>query len=231
MKYVSLLASFLIISFLASAQEQDSANTGNYKFYVGVGLPNFQYQVSYDDSPKKTLFLSGEFLPIDIHFGYKISRRASVQLGLAYGRRTRESQTYGTPLNGNGQTVYHDYYERTRGFGIPVTGRFVFLNANRKMPIYVVAAVTPAFISSHFSETTTENNVTTTLYDEHNKGMDLFANAGFGLNYRVQRRLNGNVEFLLFKRNLTSQNFDLHGEQWLERLIGSLSLSFNYNFN
>ncbi|AMM51886.1 hypothetical protein TH61_12835 [Rufibacter sp. DG15C] len=231
LRLLFLLSFSLLTSSVASAQEQDSSNTLNHKFYVGVEFPNFQYRIFYDDSPDKPRFISGEFLPIDLHIGYKITRRASAQLGLAYGGRTRESQTYGVPLNGNGQTVYHDYYDRTRGIGIPVTGRFVLLNANKKIPIYAVGTVTPAFIFSHFRETTTENKVTTILYDEHYKGMDVYTTAGFGLSYRVQKRLNGNVEFLLFKRNLTSRNFDLYNDGWFVKIIRSLSVSFNYNFN
>ncbi|QHL85992.1 outer membrane beta-barrel protein [Nibribacter ruber] len=231
LRFLCLLSFSLLTSSVASAQAQDSSHTIDHRFYVGVGFPNFQYRVLYDDIPKKPRFVSGEFIPIDVHLGYKINKRASAQLGLAYSGRTRESQTYGVPLNGNGQTVYHTYYDRTRGIGLPVTGRFVLLNANKKMPIYAVATFTSAYIFSHFRETTTENYITTTLYDEQYKGIDLFTTAGFGLSYRVQKRLNGNVEFLFFKRNLTSPNFDMYNDRWFVKMIKSLSVSFNYNFN
>jgi hypothetical protein len=116
---------------------------------------------------------------------------------------------------------------------IPLTGRFIMFNLYRKMPIYAVVSLMPAYGFTNYYSTGTANNVTSTLYEVKERQVEVFATAGFGFNYRVKKRLNGNVELLLFKRNLTGRNskfYDWRGEEpWFNQLISSLSFGFNYN--
>ena len=75
-----------------------------------------------------------------------------------------------------------------------------------------------------------ENNIT--VSDTHDKGMDVFATAGVGFNYKISKRFEGYGEYLFFKRNLTGQN-SLHydWDQFAikpEQVYRSFALGVNY---
>jgi hypothetical protein len=171
-------------------------------------------------------------MPISLHFGYKLNKRASVQAGVAYGGDIHRDVDYAHDASGSLTTKFKTY-SRTRVIALPVTMRFVLLYAFKRLPVYATATIMPAYGVTKIENTKTSNNTPVTTTENHS-GINTFATAGFGFNYKIWKQISGTADLLLFKKNLTCANsryFDWRGEDPLSlRLIGSLEIGFDYYF-
>lgn len=200
---------------------------------LGVGLTNITYHIYYD-GPQALWdrdINSGRFTPIYLNVGYKADR-VSWQVGLAYGwDRFHESFIF---LRAAGEEIaYLNSSSRTHVVAILVTMRFIWLKAIKRLPIYATATLMPAFGTTTGNRTETQGGVIVTSFTGTDAGMDIFATAGFGFNYKIKNRFGGYAEVLLLKTNLTGRNSYHHDwESYASlgrRLYRSLGIGVNYN--
>ena len=89
----------------------------------------------------------------------------------------------------------------------------------------------PSFGSTLEKRTETHHGVITTT-EVKETGMNVFATAGVGSDYRISNRFTGYLEYLFFKRNLTGKNsfyYDWNQDAPLSfRIYRSLALGVNY---
>lgn len=91
----------------------------------------------------------------------------------------------------------------------------------------------PAWGKTTLKTIENRDNIITTKSPQ-DAGMNLFATAGLGFNYKIWRRFTGYAEVLLIKSNLSGDNskyYNWQGEAPKHiQLISSFGLGFNYNF-
>ncbi|WP_210465834.1 outer membrane beta-barrel protein [Rufibacter roseolus] len=227
-KYMGVV--WLFLSGLnLSAQEVDSAKTKNYKFYIGVGLPLTMYYLFYDHPKNPSLLQHASFVPKSLHLGYRLNKRVIMEGGIAYGGSGYHYKFPPSKLI-SGEMAEDEDKSRTHVIALLLTSKLILINANKSLPIYVTASVMPAYGTTRYYRKRTVNNETSTEFDVQDEGMDVFAMAGFGFNYRIWRRFSGKADFLLFRRNLTGRTFDHYwGQGWGEKALRSLSIGFNYD--
>ena len=223
------LLSFLLFlfSFAVVAQQPTEDSAGEGKLYIGAGLTNLGYHIYYDEPKSSGSIRSGYFHPISLNFGYKVNERIRVQVGLAYGW----SKDNGEWSPGSADTLLYQDYSRTRAVAVPVSGQLVLFKAFRRFPIYGTATLMPAFGSTQAKSTETRHGVITST-EGKDRGMNVFATAGLGFNYKISNRFTGYLEYLFFKTNLTGKNSFHH--DWnqfapkAEQIYWSLALGVNY---
>ncbi|PSR56163.1 hypothetical protein AHMF7605_22985 [Adhaeribacter arboris] len=199
---------------------------------MGIGLSNTSYHIYYKNPTTESAFIagavaSGYFTPLALNLGYQANNRISLQFGLAYGG----SKNHGFLADVYG--VDYNFYSKTRVVAISITTRFIVLNAYKRFPIYATVSIMPAWGKTTLRSVENCNTVITTK-SAQDAGMNLFATAGVGFNYKIWRRFTGYAEVLLVKSNLTGENsryYDWRGEspQYIQ-VISSLAFGFNYNF-
>lgn len=227
MKYLLPSLFFLLSASAVVAQQpaEDSADEG--KLYIGAGLTNLGYHIYYDEPKSSGAIRSGYFHPISLNFGYKVNERIRVQVGLAYGW-SKDSREWSP---GSTDTLLYEDYSRTRVVAVSVSGQLVLFEAFRRFPIYGFATLMPAFGSTQAKRTETRHGLVTTT-EGKDRGMNVFATAGLGFNYKISNRFTGYLEYLFFKTNLTGKNSYHH--DWnqfvtkLQQISWSLALGVNY---
>lgn len=225
----TVIFSLLFFSFAVLAQAQTASITSKEnKFYAGIGLTNISYHIYYKEPKSSGHINTGYFAPIALNLGYKLSDRARLQVGLAYGGSKSRNDRLGGPLD----SVEYDYYSHTRVIALPVTMQYILFRAFKRFPIYVTGTVMPAYGMSK-SKTIETRNSGTTAYQVTDVAMNVFATAGFGFNYRISNRFQGYVEILPFKYNMNGRNsIDRDWEQYASKsrqLYRSLSFGINYS--
>jgi hypothetical protein len=217
--------SFLLLSSSAIAQQHpDSTYIEKGKFTVGLGVSFISYHIWYKDLKTDGAIRSGYFEPISLTAGYQLSRRAHVRVGLGFGR-DKDEATYTL------QDVEYNVSSTTIAVAASASFYHIFFNLYRKFPIYGTLSVIPAYgiTNGTVVETNAEGSTIATARDT---GMDVFATAGIGFNYKISRRFYGDASCYFYKRNLTGRNtFDHDWEQFSplpRRIIKSLEFGVNY---
>jgi hypothetical protein len=186
------------------------------------------YHIYYDD-PKTLEYVvkTGYFNPLSLNVIYKINERLRVRAGLGYGW----SKDSGEWSPGSPDTLLYNAHSKTRVAAITVSGQLVLFKAFRRFPVYGAATIMPAFGSTKAERTETQYGVITTT-EAKDTGMNVFATAGIGFNYRISNRFEGYLEYLFFKRNLTGKNSFHHDwDQYAPlsgRIYRSLALVVHY---
>lgn len=212
-------------------QPADPIKVKEYKLYAGIGLSNLSYHIYYKNPKHTGAVPYGYFRPISINLGCRLSKRASIQIGIAYGGK--KEHVFMPVLEAPGRYVEYNFYSRTRVLAIPVTGRFVLFNAYKRLPIYTTISLMPAWGVTKLKTIESRDAIITTT-SVKDTGINTFATAGFGLDYKIWKRFTGFAEVLLFRSNLTEDNskyYDWWGEnpKYIQA-ISSLGIGFNYNF-
>lgn len=227
MKSTIILCLLFFSSFAAVAQQPIEDNSGEGKIYIGAGLTTIGYHIYYKEAKSSGAISSGYFAPISVSLGYRIGERIRVEVGLAYGG----SKDSGEWSPGSTDTLLYKDYSRTRVVAVPVSGQLVLFKAFKRFPIYGAATLMPSFGSTKANRTETRHGIVTTT-EAKDRGMNVFATAGIGFNYRISNRLEGYLEYLFFKTNLTGKNSFHHDwNQYAtksERIYRSLALGVNY---
>ncbi len=91
LKIKIVLPFLLLLSFSTTAQHQpiDFIQPLEKKFYAGISVFSTYFDVDYERLLSRGTIFS--LIPIPyIHFGYKLNKRVSAQIGIAYGNKRDE---------------------------------------------------------------------------------------------------------------------------------------------
>lgn len=226
--FFSLLFLFLSLHSV-TAQQSDSSTSAQNRFYIGVGLTTVSYHIYYKNPEVLEHAKAGYFTPVFANIGYRLGKRARIQLGLGYGGSS--GQLDWSP--GSRDTLLYHTSSRTYAVAAPVTMQFILFKALKRFPVYGTATVMPALGVTNAKTTETRNNITTTTLDAKDSGVNIFATAGAGFNYSISNRFDGYIECLFYKANITGRNsfyYDWeHGFSTFRRLYRSLGVGVNYS--
>ncbi|MBJ6117548.1 outer membrane beta-barrel protein [Pontibacter sp. BT310] len=230
MKTLFLSLTLSLSSLTAVAQvNPDSTEKSLKRAYVGLSLTTVTYHIYYKDGEELDGIKSGYFTPIALHAGYNLSDRLSIQIGVGYGG-SKDKLEWSLNQNNNDPVKYRQY-SKTNVLAVPVTAQMIFLKAFKRFPVYGTISMIPSFGFTK-AETQEIRNGETTASNSSVNGMNLFATAGLGVNYKISSRFYGHAEYLFYKRNLTGQNsFHYDWEQYSpmgRRIYKSLGLGVNY---
>ncbi|WP_394341669.1 outer membrane beta-barrel protein [Pontibacter ramchanderi] len=172
---------------------------------------------------------SGYFAPLSLYLGYNFGRNMRVQAGLAYGCSSEKFSW--TPDN----KVFHTASSRTNVIAMPVTLQHVMFKVFRRFPMYATGTLMPAYGISQTEYAQSENGDTAEVNNITDKGINTFVSAGIGVNYKINPRLYGQVEYHALKHNLTGRNSFFHdwdqGFKGLLHFYKSVGIGLNYKLD
>jgi len=203
MKIILSFSMLLFISFAAAAQQQEKIDLSTGKFYVGINYNTTPYYLKYKGPVDARLQINYKAYP-SVHLGYMLSKRASIQIGAAYASTKYQdgSEYYGTStIEGKYDSI------QTRGFIIPVTFRFNFLDINKRLQVFGTSSLTTAYGKTTLEHTTTADGVVTDNYTMDKSAVNLYLSLGVGLNYKINDRLSAYGEYILLNKNLNNAYF------------------------
>jgi len=210
---------FLFGSFSVAAQSQETTTASPRKFYIGVNYTNTQYflkPINY--IPADASFYPNFITYPGLNVGYKLGKRASIQIGLAYAHENRQM---GSEYNNAG--VIEGSYDSisTRGGIIPLTLRYNFLNIGKRLSFYGTSSLTAAYGKTTVNHTTTVNQEVTHKYQLEKSALNMYLSLGLGLNYKLGDRIDVFGEMLLLNKNLNTG---------YKNQTSTLNVGFNYKF-
>lgn len=227
-KISCIILLFTCLSEFSIAQVGDTTDTEKSNYYVGIGFSTVSHHIYYKNPKANGSVTSGYFAPLSISLGYRISRRTSVQVGIAYGGGSDH-------LNwspGSKDTLMNDTNSRTHVLAMPVTMRYTFFKAFKRFPVYGTATVMPAYGFTKTSNVETRHQVSTTS-TTRDSGVNTFFTAGIGLEYKISKRFNGFFEYHAYKHNLTGKNSAFYdwdiGGRGVDRIVRTVGLGVNYS--
>jgi hypothetical protein len=210
---------FLFGSFSVAAQNQEPITAPPRKFYIGVNYTNTQYFLK----PKNYIPADAGFYPNFITYpglnvGYKLGKRASIQIGLAYAHENRQM---GSENNNTG--VIEGSYDSisTRGGIIPLTLRYNFLNIGKRLNFYGTSSLAAAYGKTTVNHTSTVNQEVTDKYQLKKSAFNMYLSLGLGLNCKLGDRFGVFGEMLLLNKNLNTG---------YKNQASTLNVGFNYKF-
>ena len=189
----------LLITFLCSlsglAQTYESVKADKANYFLGIRINTTGYNLFYKKQPYTGYFAA---IPI-IHLGYYVTKRTSLQIGTAYGRRKFDGGAVYTNTDGKLQEDYD--YSKTKALILPLTLRYT-LNPAKRFQFFGSVSVVPAYGSINRKKTEKVDNITTTIYNASTAGFNAFITSSLGLNYRISKRWEGYGEIEFFNRNI-----------------------------
>lgn len=196
MKTLLLSLLLLLFSFAAVAQHTASSDITENKLFVGVGISNTNYPIMGETKHE----VINTIVPIaNVHVGYKLNKRTTVQLGIGYG--ANEINGYRIAVSGGNYGDFHRY-ERIRGIVTPLTVKWTPFKPYKRLQLYANASLAPVFGHMKARATETYDEEVITLYDDKFYTFDLVATAGLSLNYRLNKRLDIYADGILLYKNL-----------------------------
>ncbi|MHA6248680.1 outer membrane beta-barrel protein [Pontibacter sp. CAU 1760] len=209
----------LLCSLTATAQSSPAPDSTESRYFVGLSLSSNSYPVM-GDRKYKTF---GSIIPIaNVYYGYRLSKRATVQVGIGYG--VNGGSGYGIDYI-SADSVYHTYdYQRLRGIAVPITFKFTPFNPHKRLQLYAHASIAPIFGHIKARATRELDGAETVLYDEQSMTFDLIATGGLTLNYRLSKRLD-----LYADATLLYKNFYFSRPAWNYYEGKSAGIGINYN--
>ena len=200
------------------AQQQDSTES---KFFVGVGLSTTGYQVM---GKPKYLVVRGIAPIVNVYFGYQLSKRSTLQVGLGYGMN--ETSNWYNNRYVSGDSVVDNYEEHSQNIKavvVPVTFKFTPFNPDKRLQLYANASMVP--VLGHIKARASEDvdGSTTLIYDEKMYSVSMIATAGLTLNYRFSKRLDAYIDGILFYKNF---QFDRPNPNFLDYASAGIGLNY-----
>ena len=231
MKTYLISLTLICISYFVHAQQASPTGSSDHKLYVGFGLTSVSYHIYYDEQKTVGSLTTGYFVPFAIYTGYRLNHRSSVQLGVAYGGSKDSGSWQYTDASGVSAKYNED--SKTHVVALPITGKFIFFNVEKRFSIYGAATIMPAWGVTNYNISEQRNGVEPdSELEEKYDGMNLFATAGVGVNFKLSHRFTGYAEVIPFKYNVTGHNSYHHDwEQYSSlprKLFKSLGLGINY---
>jgi opacity protein-like surface antigen len=202
MKTILLITALFLATLNANAQNQTSSDSTAGRSFIGASIST----VSYPVMGKPEYGFTGVVNPyLNLYYGYKLSKRATIQLGLGYGYNEVKWVTLSRVVSRD--SIYSgEYYQKINALVLPVTFKFTPFNPNKRLQLYANASIAP--VLGHIEARATESyrgEMTEVLYDEKTTSLTLVANAGLTLNYKLSQRLDGYVDGSLWSNNLSSR--------------------------
>ncbi|NEM96293.1 outer membrane beta-barrel protein [Pontibacter burrus] len=223
--FLFLLLSLSTIAAVAQVNSDSThKNEQQRRVTIGVNVNTISFHIYYEADKTPGAVRAGYFVPVSLNVGYQLTDRIKLQAGLGLGGDTHEV----TEQLQNGE---HNYRSRTVAFAVSVSGYLTLLNLYKKLPVYGILAIVPAYgvTTTHVTETDDEGSRNYIIADS---GSDVFAIAGLGFNYKVSERIYGNVSYFFYKTNLTGPNSTFYdwdyGYPGARSFIKSLELGMNY---
>lgn len=225
----NLILLYLVLLSATVYGQEDSSSVQQDRLYFGLGLTTVTYHIYYNDSKLPPDVKAGYFTPVLFNVGYQLNNKFRVQIGLGYGGSKDKLEW---SLNHrNTDTAQYSTSTKTHVIAIPVSAHLVLFKALKRFPVYATGSVLTAYGSTRANVIETVNGEPSSQNFKES-GVNLFAAAGFGFNYRISTRLMGYTEWLPFKENLTGQNsFHYDWEQFSSkgrRFFRSFSVGINY---
>ncbi|WP_026461493.1 outer membrane beta-barrel protein [Adhaeribacter aquaticus] len=207
-------------SFSAFAQEKGTTINQPRKFYIGVNYTNTQYSLAPRNSNPATSRFNPNYITYPgIHVGYMLSKNTSVQIGAAY---AHENWQTGSEYNNAGSIEGSYDTIKTRGFIVPVSFRYNFLNLGQRLQFYGTSSLTAAFGKTRVNHTSSVNEIVTYRSLDESAALNMYLSLGLGANYKLGNRFNIFGEMLLLNKNLTSG---------FKNQKSTLNMGFNYRFH
>lgn len=218
MKTNSLTLFLLLCSFAAIAQRPTTSDSTKSKLYLGLELSTVSYSMANHITQ-----VGGMITPVaHLHLGYRLSPRAQVQVGFAYGGA--EDNFESIDFKSADSTIYRNFRQSRKGLAIPLTVLFTPFHPARRLNLFATASLIPVIGSVHHRRTETLDGVTRLVYRGDDNGVYWLATAGVVLNYKFSTRLEG-----YGKANLLYK--ELKRESAYARQAKSVAIGLNYNFN
>lgn len=216
------------LALKSQAQVSDSSKFVESKLYIGISFSTVSHNIYYDSHNAGSNAAIAHFAPLSVNIAYKLTERLSLQAGVAYGGSSDHVQWKNNDGTGN-----IDNYTKTNVLALPLTARYSFIKLFKRVPVYGLATVMPAYGTTKYEVTETKNNITTTVADESDSGMNTYFTAGVGLNYKIYNRFNGFFEYYAYKHNFNGSNSVYYdwdqGMQGIGKVIRSVGIGLNYN--
>ncbi|WP_033316636.1 outer membrane beta-barrel protein [Pontibacter roseus] len=184
------------------------------KSFIGIGVSTTGY---YLPGKPKYEYMAGVTPFLTIHYGYSLSKRATIQAGLGYG--ANESSHYTTRYVSADEIYEVHAIQNLRAVVVPVTLKFTPLNPHRKLQLYANATLAPTVGRIKASATESIEGSSLELYNEETSAFNMVATGGLTLNYKMTSRLEGFVDGMLFYKNLHSRG-TLHNQKPMSVGIG-----------
>ena len=216
--YLSL--TLALISLNAVAQVTPDSTSAK-KLFIGIKATTIGYNLKYKHEPYR-----GDIQTYGaINFGYKLSKRARVQLGFSYGTdKIDHSVIY---VETEDKLVYYDDVARTRGISFPISLDYTIFYPFKRVELYGTVMVTPIISKTHQVKSERREEITTDTYDEKTSGMNTYLTLGGGVRYKLNDRFDAYFNYYRYSRNFNT-NLARKDEY---PYPGSLALGLNYNFN
>lgn len=215
---------FLLISISVKAQQPDSIRSSDGKLYIGISFSTVSHHIYYKASKVPPNVQSVYFAPLALNLGYHLTEKTRLQAGLAYGGNN-DSYDW---VNGQTETSHK---QSGHAVAVPLTVQHNVFKAWRRFPVYGTATLMPAWGITKYKTQETVSGTTTTNKGSVS-GVDVFFTAGVGFNYKISNRLEGLVEYVPYRHNLTGENSIFHdwdyGLRGSLKIIKSLKVGVNY---
>ncbi len=226
----TLLLSFILsicsLAVAAQAQYNDSVNIKSRGLYLGVNLNTTSFHIYYEGDKLPSAVRTGYFEPISVTAAYQLTERLKLQVGVGAGGDKDETELHL-------QDVKQSFKSKTIAFATPVSVYLTFLKIKKKLPVYGVVALVPAYGITTADVKITDDEGTRSFTVE-DSGINVFTIAGVGFNYKISQHFYGNVSYFFYKTNLTGPNsfhYDWDKGYGGRSFVKSLELGLNYNFN
>ena len=220
----TLLLSFILslLVFATAAQINPDTTAQNYKpFYLGIKATTIGYNLKYKGEPK-----GGDIQTYgSVNVGYKLNKRARVQLSLSYGTdKTDRGEIY---VEADDKLIYYNDIARTRGISVPISFDYTVLYPFRRVELYGTVMITPILSKTHQEKSESRDGETIVTYDREASGINTYLTLGGGVRYRLNSRFDAYLNYYRFSRNFNSRLARKDEYPY----PGSFELGLNYNLN
>ena len=209
---------FLFIFSLALALpvlgQNAEGEASTSKSFIGASFSTTGY---YLIGKPKYEYITGVTPFLTIHYGYTLSKRATIQAGLGYG--ANESSHYTTRYVSPDEVYEVQKTQDIKAVIVPITLKFTPFNPYRKLQLYVNATLAPTVGRIRASAIESIEGKSLELYNEETSAFNVVATGGLTLNYKMTSRLDGFVDGMLFYKNLHSRGA-LHNQKPMSVGIG-----------
>jgi hypothetical protein len=209
----------ILILYMPSFSQSKYIKDSTYVMaYFGANINTTGYPIKGDS---KYRYFSGITPIINLHYGYKLSKRSTIQVGIGYGANK---------INGasiryvSADSVYEEYTsQHVKGIVTPLTFKFNPFSTYNRLQVLVNASLVPIFGHIKAKATESLDGDIEVLYNEESKTFDLVATAGLTVNYKLNNRLDIYLDGLLAYKHFQFQRPDRY---YKPRSVG-IGINFN----
>lgn len=200
----------LLLSLPAIAQQKEpsqTAATPKNNFFVGGMISS----IGYDVKGKTKYGSLGVSPSLLVHVGYQISERASIQVGLGYGKDVFFRNSF-RRYSSDSIYVAHKM-SQVKALVTPITLKITPFNPQKRLQLYANTALVPLIGSIRANSNEIRNSEFKRLYNEHIYSFNLVATAGLTVNYRFNSRFDAFIDSELVSislHDLKKPAFDNH---------------------